>query len=274
MEGRRQVAATALKNTWTIDQLGLLRWNNVVYVPNDLAVRQELLRIHHDDPLAGHFGSEKTTELLRRKFYWKNMANDVQEYVKSCKECQRNKPRRHRPYGELSQLPMPKGPWKEITMDLITGLPESEYRGTIYDAILVVMCRYTKMAIYIRTQKTITSNDLADLLMDNLIRHHGVPEGIVTDRGSIFTSSYWSNICYYLKIQRKLSTAFHPQTDGQTERQNQTVEAYLRMYCNEQMTNWARLLGMAEFTYNNAKHSSTGISPFYTLTSTDPPMPY
>jgi hypothetical protein len=272
VEAEHRVNA-ASPGPWSVGAQGLLYWNSCIYVPDDASMRQELLRIHHDDPLAGHFGAEKTAELLRRKFYWKGQSRDVHEYVSSCAACQRNKPHRHRPYGELSSLPHPTGPWKEITMDFITGLPNSLWRSIVYDAILVIVDRYTKMAHYVPCQKTIDAEHLADHIMDRIIGHYGVPEGIVTDRGSVFTSNYWSNICYYLKVQRKLSTAFHPQTDGQTERQNQTLEAYLRAYCNEQKDDWAERLWMAEFAYNNSQHSSTHMTPFRALYGYEPALP-
>jgi len=259
--------------TWSTDDRGLLYRNDRLYVPRDQAMQQELLRIHHDDLLAGHFGIERTSELLRRKFYWKGMKQDVEDYVSTCAECQRNKPHRHRPYGNLNSLPIPERPWQEITMDFITGLPPCEYQGRVYDAILVVMDRYTKRAKYIHTMKTLDAAGLADLLEEYILRDKGTPEGIVTDRGGIFTSNYWSELCYNLRIQRKFSTAFHPQTDGQTERQNQTVEAYLRAYCNDWKNDWVRKLGTAEFSYNNSKHSTTGMSPFMAESGYNPTIP-
>lgn len=115
-------------------------------------------------------------------------------------------------------------------MDFITGLPLSKRDACVYDAILVVVDRYTKMARYIPTQKTATAAQLADLFIDQIVRFFGLPQGIVSDRGSVFTSQFWADLCFVAKVKRRLSTAFHPQTDGQTERQNQTLEQYLRLY--------------------------------------------
>jgi transposase InsO family protein len=269
--GRRWTGAE--KGDWTINRRGLLERDEKIYIPPDEAMRQELLRIHHDDPLAGHQGAVKTTELLRRKFYWKALAKDVGDYVMTCDDCQRSKSRRHLPYSELSPLPLPSGPWKEITMDFITGLPPSRRRGNEYDALLVVVDRYTKMARYIPCNKTVDAIELASILEDEIFGKFGPPNGIVSDRGSVFTSTYWSNICYHLKIKRRLSTAFHPQTDGLMEGQNQTLEAYLRAYCNDHKDDWASFLWMAEFAYNNAIHSATKEIPFRAMYGYAPDLP-
>ena len=114
------------------------------------------------------------------------------------------------------------------------------------------------MVHYEPVKVTIDAPRLAEVILDMLVRHHGLPDSIVTDRGSLFTSKFWSSLCYFLGVKRRLSTAFHPQTDGQTERQNSTMEAYLRAFVNFEQNDWARLLPMAEFAYNNAKNASTG----------------
>jgi RNase H-like domain found in reverse transcriptase/Reverse transcriptase (RNA-dependent DNA polymerase)/Integrase zinc binding domain/Chromo (CHRromatin Organisation MOdifier) domain/Integrase core domain len=255
---------------WKVDPEGIVRFKSRLYVPEEKSLQAELLKRHHDDILAGHFGVEKTLDLLQRKFYWPKMAKDVRKYIQTCDVCQRVKTKRHRPYGELQPLPRPKNPWKEITMDFITDLPPSSRGGAVYNSILVVVDRFTKMALYIPVNKTITSAELADILTENIICKYGKPNGIVTDRGSVFTSTFWSEFCYASKVKRRLSTAFHPQTDGQTERQNQTIEHWLRCYCSEDQSNWAKLLPLAEFAYNNAKQSSSKYSPFYTLYGYNP----
>ena len=142
-------------------------------------------------------------------------------------------------------------------------LPQSaDWRGDSYDSILVIVDRLTKMVHYEPVQTTITAPALVEVILNVVVRHHGLPDSIVSDRGSVFTSKFWSSLYYFLSIKRRLSIAFHPQTDGQTERQNSTMEAYLRAFVNYEQDNWARLLPMAEFAYNNAKHASTGYTPF------------
>lgn len=119
------------------------------------------------------------------------------------------------------------------------------------------------MARYIPTQKTATAAQLADLFIDQIVRFFGLPQGIVSDRGSVFTSQFWADLCFVAKVKRRLSTAFHPQTDGQTERQNQTLEQYLRSYVGTEQETWVKLLPLAEFAYNNSNQATIGVSPFY-----------
>ena len=219
---------------WSLDEDDLLRYKGLLYVPNDSALRQELISRCHDDPLIGHFGAEKTLELLRRKYHWANIAEQARSYVRTCDICQRTKAPKHRPYGLLKSLPFPKGPWQELTMDFITGLPPSKRAGVVYDAILVVVDRFTKIVRYLTTTKTITAEQLGELFFFEIVCRFGTPAGIVSDRGSVFTSAFWSTLCYHAKVKRRLSTAFHPQTDGQTERQNQTLEHFLRTFTNSE----------------------------------------
>ncbi|KAF4546986.1 Transposon Tf2-5 polyprotein-like protein 3 [Elsinoe fawcettii] len=256
----------------------LLFHNDALCIPRDSALRAQLLRMHHDGVYAGHFGKYKTFNLISRKYFWDSMRKDVEQYVQTCAVCQRRKARRHRPYGELQALPMPDRPWQEITMDFITDLPPSKLGAGVFDAILVIVDRYSKMSIYVPTTKKCTSVELADVLRDHVVRHFGVPRGIVSDRGSVFTSAFWSDFCFETQVRRRLSTAFHPQTDGQTERQNQTLEQYLRCYCTEFQDDWASRLSQAEFASNNSVHTALRMSPFQILYGfhpelhTDPPV--
>ena len=265
----QQDASTKLKG-YSFGPDGLVQRGGLLYVPERGGCRSEVLKRHHDDPWAGHFGYLRTLELIRRKYHWPHMARDVRDYVATCTTCQRAKPTRHKPYGELQSLPLPRGPWADITMDFITDLPPSQKRGKAYDSILVVVDRYTKTARYIPVKKTITAAELADVFMAKIHRHYGQPDSIVTDRGSVFTAKFWQSFTHFLKIRRRLSTAFHPQTDGQTERQNQTLEQYLRAYINYQQDDWTRLLPEAEFAYNNSRNATTGMTPFMALMGYNP----
>lgn len=235
------------------------------FVPAEKALRQQILFVHHDDPFAGHFGKDKTQNLVAKHYYWPAMENEVAEYTKTCHVCQSAKAVRRLPAGELQPLPLPEKPWTEITMDFVTGFPPVWHRGEVVDAVWVIVDRLTKMARYVPCSKKTTASDLATLFLHEIVRCYGTPTGIVSDRGSVFTSHFWADFCHACKIERRLSTAFHPQTDGQTERQNQTLEQYLRMYADEDQQNWASLLPLAEFAYNNSVHKTTGSSPFFAL---------
>lgn len=251
--------------SWSLRKDGILTKDGKAYIPKDASLRAEIMRLCHDDPHSSHFGTAKTLKLIQRYYYWESMAAEVKEYVLTCDRCQRTKSARHRPYGELASLPHPGGPWQEISMDFITDLPPSPGDGQYWDSILVIVDRYTKMSLYIAVKKTITAEELATSFLRRVASVFGIPKGIVSDRGSVFTSKFWSSLCYHFKIKRRLSTAFHPQTDGQTERQNQTLEHYLRCYTNYRQTDWYDKLPLAEFTYNNSEHSTTRMTPFYAL---------
>ena len=157
----------------------------------------------------------------------------------------------------------------------MSGLPLfADWKGNSYDLILVIIDRLTKIVHYKLVKVTINTSGLAEVIIDVVVWHHGLPDSIISDRGAIFTSKFWSSLCYFLGIKRKLSTAFHPQTDGQTERQNSIIEAYLWAFVNFEQNDWSRLLPMAKFAYNNAKNASTGHTPFELNCGYHPRMSY
>ena len=144
-------------------------------------------------------------------------------------------------------------------MDFITALPTSNGK----DALWVIIDRLTKMGYFVACQGTVNPEDLADHFIQQLVRPHGLPSSIASDRGSLFTSDFWKKITEALGISHNLSTAFHPQTDGQTERANAILEQYLRAYCNYQQDDWEKLLPIVEFCYNNTQTGTTRITPFW-----------
>jgi len=191
------------------------------------------------------------------------MSQDVAEYVATCPACQGKAVHRHKPYGELEPLPLPADlrPFKEISLDWITGLPESRRGGKTYNSILTIVCRVTKYALFIPTREDTTAVDLAEQFFENVECRFGTPDGVVSDRDSRITSAFWSEICDIQMIKRRLSTAFHAQTDGQSETLNRIIEDYLRAYSAEDQTAWARLLPVAQFAYNNSRSHATKMSP-------------
>jgi len=233
--------------------------DNRIDISDNLALQRKVMESRHDKPLGGHFGITKTLELISRDFTWEGMRKAVKAFVATCEICQRNKKSRHLPYGLLMPLPISKIPWSAISIDFITKLP----LDNAYDSILVTVDRATKMAHFVPTTESITSIETARLLVEYVIKLHGLPDSILSDRGPQFISRVWKELLSIFKIERKLSSAYHPQTDGQTERVNQILEQYLRCYINYQQDDWSSWLPLAEFAYNNAHKPDLGTSPFF-----------
>ncbi|CCF49783.1 uncharacterized protein UHO2_05817 [Ustilago hordei] len=218
----------------------------------------------HDGITAGHVGRDATIKAAQRHYWWPNMTAWIADYVASCPVCARYKAPHHRPYGLLQPLATPDRPWGSISLDFIEGLPPSKkYDSKTYDSILVIVDRLTKFAILAPTHKTVTAKQTAVLLYGHMVRLFGYPDHMVSDRGRQFISGAWKAFAEQMGVKHSLSTAYHPQTDGQTERVNQVIEQYLRMYCNYEQNDWADLLDTAAFVYNNMVHNSIGVSPFF-----------
>ncbi|XP_073418731.1 uncharacterized protein [Dendrobates tinctorius] len=228
-----------------------------LYIPE--AARGKVLQLVHDSKIAGHRGVLKTQEFLSRFFWWPTYRRDVLDYVTSCEVCARCKTPRSSPTGLLQPLPIPTRPWGSISMDFIVELPTSQGKNTV----LVVVDRLTKAAHFIPCVGLPTAKHTSDLIIQNVFRLHGVPDEVVSDRGVQFTSKFWQHFCAALNIKVNLSSAFHPQTNGQTERTNQTLEQYLRCFICHLQDDWVDLLPLAEFSYNNSQSASTKLSPFY-----------
>ena len=156
-------------------------------------------------------------------------------------------------------MPVPTHRWKDLSIDFVTRLSVlTDWKSESNNLILVIVDRLTKMVYYKPVKITIDASDFVEVIIDIVIRHHGLPDSIITDWGSLFTSKFWSLLYYFLRIKKKFSTAFYPQTNGQIERHNSTMEIYLRIFVNWKQNDWARFLLMAKFAYNNAKNASTG----------------
>ena len=244
---------------WSEDDAGFVRIDQRILVPESGDLRLRVLQSFHDHPVSGHYGINKTLAVIRREYTWPNIRDFVANYVLSCTTCARSKPRRHKPYGLLRQLPIPLRPWESISMDFIEQLPDSGG----FTAILVVVDRFSKQSIFIPTHDTINSAQLAELFIIHVFSKHGVPSHVTSDRGSEFVSRFFRSLGKALNMKLHFTSGYHPEGDGQTERVNQTLEQYLRVYCNYQHDNWHSLLPIAEFCYNNTPSSTTGVSPFF-----------
>ena len=244
---------------WTIDDSGLLRRNDRIYVPDANDLRLKVLQYKHDHILSGHLGQNKTLQLVRREYVWPKLRTFVQHFCNSCTTCKCSKAPRHKPYRLLKQLPVPERLWNSVSMDFIEHLPASSG----YTSILVVVDRLSKQGIFIPTVDEITAPQLAKLFVIHVFSKHGVPSHVTCDRRSEFVSAFFRSLGQALDMKIHFTSGYHPEGDGQTERLNQTLEQYLRIFCNYQQDNWSDLLPLAEFTYNNAPSATTGVSPFY-----------
>jgi len=247
---------------------GIMYKEGKVYVPKDEKLRAEIIRLHYDMPIGGHGGQWKTIELVTRNFWWPGVTKEIKRYMEGYDACQRNKNRTEQPAGKLMPNSIPEKPWMHISADFITKLPLAQG----YDSILVVVDRLTKMVHFIPTTEKTSAEGLARLFRDNVWKLHGLPKSIISDRGPQSAAGLMRELNEMLGIKSKLSTAFHPQTDGQTERINQELEQYLRMFIDHRQEQWPEWLGTAEFAYNNKAHSSTRTSPFKANYRQDPRM--
>jgi len=244
-------------NEWKLEEDLVLK-EGKVYVPKDEELRAEVIWLHHDVPAAGHGGKWKTVELVTRNYWWPGVTRDVGKYVEGCDLCQRMKNRTEELVGKLKLSEVPQKTWMHLTVDFITKLLVVVGK----DAILVVCNRLSKMTHFVATTEGTLAQGLARLFRDNVWKLHGLPESVVSDRGLQFAAELTKKLNRMLGIQTKLSTAFHPQTDGQTERMNQEVEQYLRFFIEHRQKDWPEWLAMAEFAINNKVHMVTKVSPF------------
>ena len=239
------------------DDTDLLWFGARLYVPPGRA-RTLVLEEQHNSQVAGHPGRAKTRDLVSRLYWWPSWRKDTELFVDSCDSCQRFKPSRQRPCGLLEPLPIPARPWGSVSADFIVGLPESEGMT----CVMTVVDRLTKMAHFIPLPGPPTAHDMANVFIKQIVRIHGLPDDMVSDRGSQFVSAFWRELCRVMSVKLKHSTSYHPETDGQSERVNQVLEHYLRPYLDKHQNTWVSLLPFAEMAYNNARHESTGKSPF------------
>jgi hypothetical protein len=192
-------------------------------------------------------------------FWWKSLAGDVAKFVSTCVACQRNKARRHKPYGLLQPLPVPEKPWHTVTFDFIVKLPKTS-RGN--DSICVFVDKLTKLVHFVACKEEVSAKEFAELYVDHVFRLHGLSREFITDRDPRFTSAFWQEVAVLLGTRTVMSSSFHPQTDGQTERVNQTLETYLRHFVSVGLNDWDTLLSRAEFAHNAAINETIRTAPF------------
>ena len=243
-----------------LSDAGLHLMGDRIYVPDSGTLRQDIISDMHTSAYAGHVGMTKTVEAVSRLFWWPGLRKDVCEQVQRCHSCQVNKPATGAPPGLLQPLEIPDAPWSDVSMDWITDLPRTA-RG--FTSILVFVCKLTKMVHFCPTTDTATAQVWARLFLENVVKLHGLPRKLISDRDARFTGSFTTELCRLLATKQALSTSFHPQTDGQTERTNRILEEMLRHFVCASHDDWDQHLAMAEFAVNNAWQESTKHTPFY-----------
>ncbi|KAF8751560.1 hypothetical protein RHS01_08341 [Rhizoctonia solani] len=248
-------------------EAGLLFYQGRIVVPDVGTLRTDLLCIFHDSPLAGHPGRQQTLELVSRNYYWPGIRADTYWHVDSCETCQQiRKPK----YASIPPQPLelPSRPWQHISYNMIVDLP----KDGAYDSILVIVDSFTKYVILVECSKKLKAPELADLFLQHVWKKYGMPEKTISNQGRVFNNKFLKALYKQLGIDPHFSSAYHPQSNGQTERVNPTVKHFLRAYSGINQRDWVRWLPMAEFAYNNAVHSSTGKSPFKALHGWEPSL--
>lgn len=241
-----------------------------LYIPQADNLRQTVIAECHDTLYCGHLGRDATLARVQRLFYWEGVSKDVRDYVSTCPTCLADKPRTGKVLGLLQPFPVPNRPWEYMGADLITKLPKTA-RG--HDSVLTCVDPLTKMTVLAATDESVTSQGIAELMRDGACRRFGPPKVLITDRDPRFTASFWQTYTRLMGSTLNMSTSFHAQTDGQTERVNRVVEEILRHYVSENQDDWDTMLPVVEYAINTAQHESTGYTPFYLCHGYEPETP-
>ncbi|XP_038974994.1 uncharacterized protein K02A2.6-like [Phoenix dactylifera] len=233
------------------------------------SLRDHIIREVHGGGLAGHFGRDKTVIMMEDRFYWPTLRKDVHRIIKHCRTCQLAKGTKSNA-GLYSPLPLPSSPWEDLSMDFVLGLPKT-IRG--HDSIFVIVDRFSKMSHFVPCAKTYDASRVADMFLKEVVRLHGLPKTIVSDRDVKFVSYFWKTLWAKLGTRLSFSSAYHPQTDGQTEVVNRSLGNLLRCLVRDHMKSWDLILSHAEFAYNSSVNRTTGLSPFEIVLGLKPRRP-
>ena len=245
---------------------GVIKHQGRIWIGANQALRTKLISAFHASAVGGHSGIQATYQRVRKLFVWTGLKQDIIDFVHQCAVCQQAKHEHVKSPGLLQPLPVPDGPWQEITMDFIEALPKSEG----YTVILVVVDRLTKYAHFIPLKHPFSALVVAKAFLHTVVKLHGPPHTIVSDRDKIFTSHFWKDLFKLWDTKLLMSTAYHPQTDGQSERVNKCLEMFLRCAVHDTPTKWHSWLPLAEFWYNTNFHSALECSPFKALYGYEP----
>lgn len=255
---------------WHVNRELLFDEKGSMRVPADIALRTRILAELHDSPTGAHCGRDRMLSEAQRRFEWHGMAGDVERYVSTCDTCQRNKHSKQLKPGLLMPLPLPEEPCVHWTTDAVNGLPRSK-RG--FDAIQVYVDRLTKLKRFAAAHTSDGSVQLAGTTLRTIIGPHGMPKSMVSDRDPRITARFWRELSRVLGSEVNLSTARHPQSDGQSEREIQTLITALRSYANSMGDDWDEFLPALELAFNSKVQASTGVAPFTLVYGTEARLP-
>lgn len=238
---------------------------NLICVPEFLHQGRSIreIIIEHAHRILAHLGASKTAQYVRARFWWKDIISDVQHYCQTCSLCALNRTNTQAPFGRLQPLPVPSRPWESIGIDFVGPLPGSFNRLGRFDMLCVIIDHLTSMVHLLPTKITDKASDIAEVVFDHVYKLHGLPERIVSDRDSLFTSVFWKRLHELIGVELRMSSAYHPETDGATERANRTITQMVRICALADQHDWVRRLPAIEFALNSAVSDTTGFSPFY-----------
>lgn len=256
-----------------IDHLGFIVKNGMIFsqdktwLPASHDLSRVLMDEYHLTPTGGHMGVAKTFCRINQHFCWPQMRHDIKQYIRQCATFQTTKHSTLKPAGLLQPIPPPSSLWVDLSMDFVTGLPISQG----YTTILVVVDRYSKAIHLGPLPQHYTAHKVVVLFLDIVCKHHDFPDNIISDRDPIFLSAFWRNLFCLSRTKLRFSTAYHPQSDGQTEVINRVLEQYLRAYVHDNPRQWSHFLSLVEYSYNTSVHSGTSLSPFEVMFGKPPP---
>jgi len=244
------------------DDQGIFRFSSRIWIPPVTELKNDILQEAHNSKYSIHPGSTKMYRDLKENYWWPDMKREIAEWVSKCYTCQRVKAEHQRPSGLLQPLEIPEWKWEHIAMDFIVGLPRTKAN---HDAIWVIVDRLTKSAHFLPINERFSLDKLVHMYLKEIVVRHGVPVSIVSDRDPRFNSRFWKSFQECLGTKLNMSTAYHPQTDGQSERTIQTIEDMLRVCTIDFKGSWDEHLPLVEFAYNNSYHASIGMPPYEAL---------
>ena len=245
----------------------LIFFHRKIWLLSDKKFIPIILEEFHSTPLRGHMGYAKTLHRIQAKFHWSNMRSDVRHFISRCTICQQTKYKTKKPVGLLQPLPIPNAPWEELSLDFIGGLPQSHG----YCTILVIVDRYSKGAHFGTLLSRYTAHSVALLFFDLVCKLHGFLRSLVSNRDSMFISTFWWELFHMSGTKLRMSTTYQPKIDGQTKVLNRILEQYLLSFVHDRPQQWFWFLALAEWSYNTFVHSSIGLTQFKVTYGKPPP---